>query len=516
MPHYQTIDNETAHVVSSQLLKDISEYVGVRLGLNYPRERWTDLERAVKAIASESGFDDMETALRRMLSSPLTQKHIEIFSSHLTVGETYFFRETDSFNALERDIIPEFIDLRKHDRRLRIWCAGCSTGEEPYSIAILLSRIIPDLKNWNILILATDVNPRSLQKAAAGEYGEWSFRETPSWVKEKYFEKTDKARYKVHEHIKNMATFAHLNLAEDTYPSLINNTNAMDIIFCRNALMYLVPAVAKKCVQRFHDALLPDGWFLVSASEGHFLSDAEFTAINFPNTILYRKFGAKQLRSTYHYEFPDIFPASFSDVFFAELPGAKQDIPVFDETFSQGAAEAGPEPAAGEPVQDVYAEALSLYEKGRYRESTERMLAALSENQNKAKAMLLLARAFANSGELSKAEEWCRKAIENDRTNPVYCYLLANILQEMGQFDNAFNLLKTVIYLDNEFVLAHFALGNLSRQKGMTKESSRHFRNSLSLLKSYKPSDMIPESEGLTALRLTEMINSIIGMESVT
>lgn len=509
MPHYRNINNETGYVISSLLLKDISEYIGVRLGLNYPQERWTDLERAVKAIATESGFDDIEASLRRMLASPLTQKQIEIFSSHLTVGETYFFREADSFNALERDILPELIDLRKHDKSLRIWCAGCSTGEETYSIAILLSRIIPDLKDWNVFILATDVNLRSLQKAVAGEYGEWSFRETPSWVKEKYFEKTDKARYKVHEHIKNMATFAYLNLAEDTYPSLINNTNAMDIIFCRNALMYLVPAVAKKCVQRFHDALLPDGWFLVSASEGHYLSDAEFKAINFPNTILYRKSGAKQSRSTSYYDFPDIFPVSFSDVFFAELPGANHDMPVFDGTFSQTAAE------AEEPAQDAYSEALSLYEKGRYRESIEKMLATPSEDQNNTKATLLLARAFANSGELFQAEQWCRKTIENDRINPAYYYLLAGILQEMGQFDNAFQLLKTAIYLDNEFVLAHFALGNLSRQKGMKKESLRYFMNSLSLLKAYQPSDTIPESEGLTALRLSEMINSIIAMENV-
>ena len=511
MPHYQNMMNETGPVISPLLLKEISDYIGVRLGLSYPQERWGDLERAVKAIAKESNFDDIETSLWRVLSSPLTHAQIEIFSSHLTVGETYFFRETDSFNALERDILPELIDLRKHDKRLRIWSAGCATGEEAYSLAILLSRIIPDLKNWNILILATDVNPRSLKKAAAGVYGEWSFRQTPSWVKEKYFENTVKAQYKVHEHIKSMTTFTYLNLAEDTYPSLINNTNAMDIIFCRNALMYLVPAVAKKCVQRFYDSLLLNGWLGVSASEGHYLSGTEFTAINFPNTILYRKSDAKQSRSTSYYEFPDILSASFSDVLFEELPGAKQDLPVFGETFGQ---EADAEADAEEPVQDAYSEALSLYEKGRYHESIEKILATPSEIQNNAKAMLLLARAFANSGELPKAEEWCRKAIENDRINPVYYYLLANILQEMGQFDNAFNLLKTVIYLDNEFVLAHFALGNLSRQKGMTKESSRYFKNSLSLLKAYQSADAIPESEGLTALRLTEIINSIVGMES--
>ncbi|MDI6722982.1 MAG: CheR family methyltransferase [Candidatus Aenigmarchaeota archaeon] len=396
------------------------------------------------------------------------------------------------------------INLRKHDRRIRIWSAGCSTGEEAYSMAILLSRIIPDLKEWNILILATDVNLRSLKKAARGLYGEWSFRQAPSWVREKYFENTDKAHYQVHEHIKKMVTFSYLNLAEDIYPSLISNTNAMDIILCRNALMYLLPSVVKKCIQRFYDSLLPNGWFMVSSSEGHYLADAKFTAINFPNTIIYRKSEPERSRLTSYDEIPEVLSATSFGVFPEELPVGKTHPPAPDEMLSQGVKTA-PE----KPAQDRYTEALSLYEKGSYHEAIEKMLAELLKNQNNSKAMVLLARAFANSGELAKAEEWCRKAIENDKLNPLYYYLLANILQEMGQFDDALGLLKTVIYLDNEFVLAHFTLGNLSRQKGIIKEASRYFQNAQSLLKAYQPADIIPESEGLTALRLTEIIGSI-------
>lgn len=503
MPPCQNMENDPGQAISPMLLKELSEYIGLRLGLNYPPERWGDLERAARSIALDSGFDDPETSLRRMFSSPLTPRQIEIFSSHLTVGETYFFRETESFDALERAILPEIVNLRRPDKRLRIWSAGCSTGEEAYSIAILLSRVIPDWKEWNILLLATDVNPGSLKKAAAGLYGEWSFRQTPPPVKEKCFLNTDKAHYKVLENIKKMVSFAYLNLAEDTYPSLHNNTNAMDIIFCRNALMYLVPAVVKKCVQRFYDALLPNGWFIGSASEGHYLADTDFTAINFPGTILYRKSETRPHRAASRYELPAVLAPPYFEPFSPEPP-------VFDATFGQGATG---ETGADGPAPDGYAEALAKYDAGQYGESIEKIQSTLTENQDNCRSMVLLARAFANGGELTKAEECCRRAIEKDRLNPVCYYLLANILQETGQFDEAFQLLKTVIYLDNEFVLAHFALGNLARQRGGAQESFRHFKNARSLLKTYHPADIIPESEGLTALRLTEMISSIPGAE---
>src|SRR3972149_7870675 len=115
------------------------------------------------------GFDDSEAFIQWLRSSSPDRKHIEVLASHLTVGETYFFRDNDVYKALEDRILPELITSRHTgEKRLRIWSAGCSTGEEAYSIAILLTRMMADLKDWNITILATDINPGALKKASEG------------------------------------------------------------------------------------------------------------------------------------------------------------------------------------------------------------------------------------------------------------------------------------------------------------------------------------------------------------
>jgi chemotaxis protein methyltransferase CheR len=138
--------------------------------------------------ARELGFSDPQSCARMLLSEPLTQATLATLASHLTVGETYFFRDGNTFSALEERILPELLrERREAGRRLRIWCAGCCTGEEPYSIAMLLDRLLPDAEAWNITILGTDINPHFLRKAGDGVYGEWSFRDAPAWVRDRYF-----------------------------------------------------------------------------------------------------------------------------------------------------------------------------------------------------------------------------------------------------------------------------------------------------------------------------------------
>src|SRR3990170_6133747 len=174
-----------------ELMSETSELIAGRLGLNFPKERWTDLERGLSSAAKELGFKNAEAIAQWFLTNHINKNQIEILASHLTIGETYFLREKQSFQLLETNILPEIIQKRKEtDKRLRIWSAGCCTGEEPYSAAILLHELIKDLKDWNITVLATDINPRFLRKAIDGVYSEWSFRDTPGWIKEKYFKKT--------------------------------------------------------------------------------------------------------------------------------------------------------------------------------------------------------------------------------------------------------------------------------------------------------------------------------------
>jgi chemotaxis protein methyltransferase CheR len=160
------------------------------------------------------------------------------------------------------------------------------------------------------------------------------------------------------------------------------------------------------------------------------------------------------------------------------------------------------------PPLASYGQALALYEQGCY-EEVERMIPALLSGEgNHASAMFLLARAYANQGNLAAALVWCDEAIATDKMAARAYYLRATILQEQGSLPEALFAFKQTVYAEPEFMLGHFALGNLALKQGRRKESEKHFANVLLLLARCKPGDIVPESEGLSAGRLREMIAS--------
>ena len=276
--------------IPEELLDALSDYVNSRMGLHFPLERRRDLERGMSQAAPELGFDDAESCARWLLVSPLTTQQVETLASHLTVGETYFFRDRKLFEILEGSILPALIEeRRKTGRQLRIWSAGCATGEEPYSIAILLGRMIRDIEDWNITLLATDINPLFLHRSLSGTYGEWSFRDVQPWIKKRYFRKTDLGTHEILPDIRKRVTFSYHNLAEDPYPSLVNNTNAMDIIFCRNVLMYFSKNRQKEVIGKFYRCLVDGGFLIVSPAEMSAPLFSPFASESFQEATLYRK-----------------------------------------------------------------------------------------------------------------------------------------------------------------------------------------------------------------------------------
>jgi chemotaxis protein methyltransferase CheR len=278
------------HALSPVLLARLSDVIAAQMGLHFPGARWHDLERGIRAAARELDFPDVAACARWLVSSPLTRHEIAILASHLTIGETYFFREPHVFAMLEEEILPALMHTRRERaRRLRIWSAGCATGEEPYSIAISISRVIPDRHDWDITLLATDINPGFRRRASEGVYRAWSFRDTPPWLKARYFSRRPGARLAILPAIQKMVTFAYLNLVDEVYPLPLTNTVAMDVIFCRNVLMYLAPEQAKKVVHRLYHALADGGWLIVSPSETWQALFAPFQPVDIPGAILFRK-----------------------------------------------------------------------------------------------------------------------------------------------------------------------------------------------------------------------------------
>ena len=473
----------------------LAEFLATHLGLCFGPERREDLRRGMVGAAEEFGFKTPESCAEWLLSAPLNKTQIDTLAGQLTVGETYFFRHARSFEVLETEILPELLAVRRSGlRSLRVWSAGCCTGEEPYSLAILLTRSIPDWRRWQVSILATDINVRFLEQAAAGVFRDWSFRDTPPGFKENYFQHLGGGRYEILPYLKQLVSFSYLNLAADTYPSLLNNTNAMDVILCRNVLMYFTAAQATRVVGQLQRCLIPGGWLLCSPTDNAAASPAGLQAVNFPGATVYRQTAGD----------PAAVRPTLSSAPISAPASAAASTKVAEQI-----ARLSPEPPA-EPPHDAYAEPLALYQQGHYVQASDHLQSILARWPDDSKTLELLARVYADQGRLSEAAVWSERAMAADKLNAGVYYLHAAILQEQGAGDDAVRYLNRALYLDPDFVLAHFSLASLARSQGKMAVAEKHFKQALKLLEYYCPEELVPESDGVTAGRFREMITAMI------
>ncbi|MEG6522997.1 CheR family methyltransferase [Desulfotomaculum sp. 1211_IL3151] len=484
--------------ISETLLARFSEVVADYTGLHFARNRLNQLERVLLTVYPEFGYSSAEDCIKDLIAHPIIKERMDILVQYLTIGETYFFRDKMLFQNLEQLILPKLIRGRKQP--LRIWSAGCSTGEEPYSIAILLDEMFGRPKEGFTSITATDINLASLKKAMTGVYTNWSFRDTPAWVKNRYFIAAAKGHYEVCPRIKDKVSFSYLNLVRDQYP-------LADMIICRNVLMYLVPDLRKMVIQKFYHCLAPDGLLIVAPSEIPQVSEEQFTPLHFPGLVLYKKASLNQ------------FTLDEGEPFLRCTSLPPNDVPNFDRKYQEPANNFEPQgpveavefsPKAARENDDIYQAAQKLFVMGQYDEVIDRLQESLARvnHTDSAKAMALLAKAYANLGELIKAEDWCNRAISQHKFGADFHFLLATILQEQGKVALAIQSLMKAIYLNPDFLSAHFSMANLYKQIGKDKESKKYFENTLILLKNYQAEEILPEFQGLTAGRLKEIIES--------
>ncbi len=482
-------------------------------GLSFPPRRWKDLERHMKQAMAEFEFQDPGRFVQWLLASaPPERKLIESLASHLTIGETYFFREWPVYQVLEENILPEIIRARRNrDRRLRVWCAGCSSGEEPYSLAILLHRLLPDRKDWNLSILGTDINPLFLRKAESGVFNNWALRECPSWAREHYFQETGANQFVLIPEIRKMVTFAYLNLAADTYPSLLSFTNAMDVILCRNVLMYFSEETATAVVNRLANCLVPEGWLAVSPVEGAFVKSGSLSPHRFSKALLFRK-GEKKPEEDRRRT--DAGTPS------AALPDGDARVPpgIVPKSRRKTVTKKRPKaalrtrridiPATGQPPP--LEAARDHFRHGRYGETIRELQGIDTGHPDHPEALILLARCHANQGSLPEAVQCCDLALASNRLAAGVHFLRSAILQEQGAEAEAEaeESLKRALYLDPDFIMAHFTMFVLSRQRGIRKEAERHRKIVEKLLSRIGQDDVLPDSDGITAGRLMETMQS--------
>jgi chemotaxis protein methyltransferase CheR len=440
-----------------ELLQEVS-------GLELPETRLPDLQRAVNRALVATGLADAD-ALYRHLRDRAGRPSLEVFVGDLTIGETHFFRNRPQFRALEHHILPELIERRRASRRLRVWSAACSTGEEPYSLAILLERLLPDRARWDVRILATDINRTALERARRGQYGTWSFRDVPDDVASAFFVRHG-TTLEVAGRIREAVSFAHLNLAADTWPSAATATLDLDLVLCRNVLIYFGDDLSHQVAARLHGALADSGWLLVAPAE---LSQAvfrHFTVVNLDGAVAYRK------------PAPPI-PAR---------PSVSRSRP------------------EGEPSRVAIGGGAVVHTPRPGAEEAERLEALAEADPADGRAPLLAARIHLDRLELDRAERWAEVACQRDPLSAPAHYLRGLALQEAGRLEDALAALRRSVFLDPGSVLGQLALAGLLARLGEPARARGALRAAAALVGDGDPSELVDGHEELPAGRVRDLI----------
>jgi chemotaxis protein methyltransferase CheR len=269
------------------LLELAAQRIAAEIGLDFSGAKRRQFQVALGRMAAALGYRSPEECVAWLLEERWDEARSTLCARFLTIGETYFFREPRALDLLCEHARAHV--ARGAARPLRVWSAGCCTGEEPYSIAMALRRRVPRLAPGMVDILATDLNEAFLDVARAGAYRRWWFR--PTWAADQaaFFRPRDDGRLEIDSSLRGQIRFARLNLVSGNYPSAATGTEAIDVIFCRNVLMYFGRSQIMQVTARLRDSLVDGGWLVVNASEASPDLFPGFTPVPYGDAVFFRK-----------------------------------------------------------------------------------------------------------------------------------------------------------------------------------------------------------------------------------
>jgi chemotaxis protein methyltransferase CheR len=393
-----------------------------------------------------------------LLSSPAGTKEFDHLLNLITIPETYFFRDRAQFSALERFVIPEIVKKKSYPgASLRIWSAGCSTGEEPYTIAMILAVAMVDRP---IQILATDVSHHALKAAREGVYTARSVRDMPQEYLNRFFTKNGD-HYLLAESIKQMVEFRYFNLVSEPYP--LTEMSGWDIIFCRNVTIYFQAEATRKVIHNFYLSLREGGYLFAGYSESlRYISD-EFNTVHMEGAFFYQK-GVPQKTVRKRARKIRGLRASTAGITRKQKPKA-------------GAGSNSNE------IEQICATAKELLEMGQPERASEILNPYLREATAPESVILLQAEIALNRGDLDKAVQLCERLVQREPLSIAGHYLLGIIYRTWEDEARAIEEFRKVLYLEPEHALARFNLGELYSQVGQFDEARVEYVEVVRLLK---------------------------------
>ncbi|PKQ20959.1 MAG: hypothetical protein CVT66_02740 [Actinobacteria bacterium HGW-Actinobacteria-6] len=392
----------------------------------------------------------------------------------VTINETSFFRFPQQFDALKSQVLPEIMSGKtQSNRAIRIWSAGCSTGEEPYSLGMACADAGIQGLGWKPQILGTDVSTKALALAKKATYGKRAMLNVSKDVLARHFEPAAD-QYAVAPHIRGIVDFGYHNLIKEPYPlSLMGN---WDIIFCRNVTIYFKMESTKRVVSNFYNSLNEGGYLFIGHSETLSSITDLFEVVEVGGVYLYRKPRAKRMFA--------ITPKPRFSAGTPVSPARETSSPVRParKPAARHAAEQDSPVAAVAGNPDLVTQARLCLEQGHPDQVIEIVARILLSDPNNAEAHLLSAYVYADSGDYPQALEACHRALAINPLLPVARYILGIIHQRQGDPVRAISELKKTIYIEADFALAHLNLANIYKAQRKWDTAAREYENALRAL----------------------------------
>lgn len=473
---------------------DIEQFrtvVSCHLGLQYEDEKLDYLADVMRERMQSVGrprFDSCSAYLGHLNASSNGAAEWRTLAEQLTVNETFFFRNTDNFLALAEIVLPERIRANAQTKQLRILSAGCSSGDEPYSLAIMVREALPDLDAWDVKIIGIDINPAILLKATQGRYSEWSLRATSADIRRRFF-RADGADFVLASEIQKMVSFQERNLVDED--PLFWAPHAYDVVFCRNVLMYFSRDTARDVVRRIRQALRPRGFLFLGHAETLRGITPEFHLCHTNDTFYYKQPDACDAAAKITWAAPTDKP---TEELLSEVELNANWVDVIHHAAKRIATLAAPQvahqPLGSQPALAASPRAwdLSLVLEAVRQERFADALALIgslpADSNEDPDALLLRAVLLTNHGRLNESEEVCRRLLALDELNAGAHYLMALCREHDGDVKGAIEHGLTAIYLDPGFAMPHLHLGILAKRSGDDATAQRELAQALILLAS--------------------------------
>ena len=486
-------------------LTGLKSYLLERSGLHFSQHNHRILERGLMRRIQALRMASLPAYLNFLTATPDNYDELNKLLGLLTVGETSFFRYRSHREALLNYVFPRLVEQNKAHGKLRIWSAGCSTGEEPYSLAIMLLENFPEVIDWDIQILATDINKRALRQAREGVYGERSLRMMEGALRERYFRKLDN-HFLLSAHVKRMVRFDYLNLQTDNFPAEHNASRDIDLLLCRNVLIYFELETIRRIVEKFSQALKPQGYLFMGHSETMQNVSDQFQRHHQHNAFFYqpKEPAAAAKPGTAGAPSKSTAPAAAA----GHVPARTQGVSSVAAVVPLKTAPAQVKKPAQFDPELLYRDAMTAFEHEKFAESAKLFEQLLEQQPANPKGLIGKGLLLANQGQYSDARICCARAIKENDLLPE-AYLLRGLILDMeGFLERALVEYQKVLWLDPAFAMAHYLSAKAHGRLADAEKKLRALRNTVRAVQQMTDQSDIPFSGGLSRGVFLEIVRS--------